>query len=41
MPAYERVKAATVAEIHATSSIIMQQTGKRLGFMFQADSPTE
>jgi len=41
MPTYDRVKAVTVEEIHATSSILTQKTGKRLGFRFQADQESE
>jgi hypothetical protein len=41
MPTYERVKAVTVEEIHATSSILTQKTGKRLGFRFQADQESD
>lgn len=39
LPQYDQVKIVTVSDIQATSSMLVQQTGKRLGFHFSADRP--
>ncbi len=38
MPNYEQVKQVSIAEIYSNSEALQQKTGKRLGFMFQADN---
>jgi hypothetical protein len=36
-PNYEQVKQVSLGEIYAHSEMLQQKTGKRMGFMFQAD----
>lgn len=38
-PHYEQVKQVSLGEIYYHSELLHQKTGKRMGFMFQADSP--
>lgn len=38
-PHYEQVKQVSLGEIYYHSEVLHQKTGKRMGFMFQADSP--
>jgi len=38
MPNYEQVKQVSIAEIYNNSEALQQKTGKRMGFMFQADN---
>lgn len=38
MPNYEQVKQVSIAEIYSNSEALQQKTGKRMGFMFQADN---
>jgi hypothetical protein len=37
VPQYDQVKLVTISDIQATSSLLVQRTGKRLGFHFSAD----
>lgn len=38
MPNYEQVKVVSIAEIYNNSEALQQKTGKRMGFLFQADN---
>jgi len=38
MPNYEQVKQVSISEIYNNSEALQQKTGKRMGFMFQADN---
>ncbi len=38
MPNYEQVKQVSIGEIYYHSEMLHQKTGKRVGFMFQADN---
>lgn len=37
-PNYEQVKQVSIGEIYYNSEVLQQKTGKRMGFMFQADN---
>ena len=37
-PNYEQVKLVSIAELYNNSEALQQKTGKRMGFLFQADS---
>ena len=38
MPNYDKVNQVSIGEIYSHSEMLQQKTGKRMGFMFQADS---
>lgn len=40
-PAYDQVKQVSIGELYYNSEVLQQKTGKRMGFMFQADSPDQ
>ena len=37
-PNYDQVKQVSIAELYYNSEVLQQKTGKRMGFMFQADN---